>query len=108
VPGEIPLDELAHLPVTADLAGARVVDHHLARPCRLQVASVTVVQGSEVLPDRVGAARLARLLARQRRGTGEFREPRHATLHAHLPAGQFPATAIPMSSGNILVSTPAE
>lgn len=73
-------DEVPHLPVPADLAGPRVVDHHVARPGRLQVGGVLLVQRGDVVPDRIGAARGARLQPGQLHGTGELRKPRHLAL----------------------------
>jgi hypothetical protein len=42
-------DEPAQLLVAADLVGAGIVDHHLARPHVLQGVDVTVVQCRDVL-----------------------------------------------------------
>ena len=52
-PGLIVADELAQLPVAVHLAGVGLVDHHLARPYRFQRTGVAVVQGGEVLGDRI-------------------------------------------------------
>ena len=52
-PGLILKDEPPQLLVAADLAGAGVVDDHLAGPHALQGVSVTFVQRGEVLPHRI-------------------------------------------------------
>ena len=70
-------DEVPDVPVPADLAGPRIVDHHLARPGRLQVAGVGLVQRGDVVPDRIGVARPAGLQPGQFHGAGELRKPRH-------------------------------
>src|SRR5947207_3157491 len=79
-PGAIAADELPQLAVAADLARAGIVDHHLARPRRLQGAAVTGVQRGEELPDRVRVTRVAGLPARQLHRTDELREPGHNSV----------------------------
>ena len=71
-PGQVATDEPPQLPVAADLAGAGIVDHYLTRPHRLENVSITLVQRSEVLPDRIGPTGRASLLARQFYGAGEL------------------------------------
>jgi hypothetical protein len=86
-PGLILADELPQVPVAADLPGARVVDHHLARPRRLKTVAVAPVQRGEELPDRIGLARGAGLLARQLHGADEVRKPRHGDTTLPHPPG---------------------
>jgi len=76
-PGLIGADEPPQLPVAADLARARIINRHLTRPHRLQVAAITVVQRGEVLPHRIRPARRPGLPARQLHRTDKIRKPRH-------------------------------
>lgn len=78
-------DELAQLPVPADLAGSGIEDHHLTRPDGLQDADITGVQRREVLPDGVIQAGSARLPARQFHRAVELRKPRHRTQRFPRP-----------------------
>jgi hypothetical protein len=75
--GLTPRDELPQLLVASDLAGARVVHHHLALPHVLQGACIASVQRGDVLPDRIGLTCGASLPAHQLERTDEVRKPRH-------------------------------
>src|SRR5215475_6252760 len=97
-PGLILADEVPQLLVAADLAGAGVVNHHLARPRGLEDVAVAPVQRGEELPDRISVARGAGLLARQLYGAGEIRKPRHDTPHSSLTGAS--AGCGPLSSGD--------
>ena len=88
-PGLILADEPPQLLVAADLAGAGIVDHHLARPHGLQSVGVTFVQCGEVLGDWISLTGGASLPAHQLHGTGEFRKPRHRNPFVSLSAGQL-------------------
>ena len=93
-PGLVPADEPPQLPVAADLAGAGIVDHHLAGPHGLQGVGVTLVQRGEVLPDRIGLTCGAGLPARQLHGAGEVRKPRHLDHLLPLLSGHVLETAV--------------
>ncbi len=71
-------DEPPQLLMTANLACAGVVDHHLAWPRRFQNATVALIERSEVLRYRISQTRRARLATSQLYGIGEVRKPRHA------------------------------
>jgi hypothetical protein len=75
--GLTPPNELPQLPVASNLAGVRVVDHHVARPHLFQSAGIASVQRGEVLPDRIGPTFDPSLAAHHLRSTGEFWKPRH-------------------------------
>ena len=72
--------------MAADLARNGVVDHDLAGPHGLEHVGVTLVQGGEVLLDRIGLTRDSSFLAGQLNGAGELREPRHQSAPAFDPA----------------------
>ena len=93
-PGQVAADKPAQLPVAADLARARIIDHHLTRPGILQKAGITFVQRGEVLRDRISLTRGAGLLARQLHSTYEVRKPRHRNTPLHSPPGTGPQTAV--------------
>jgi hypothetical protein len=89
-PGQVAADEPAQLPVAADLARARIIDHHLTRPRILQEAGITFVKRGEVLRDRISLTLGAGLLAGQLHSTDEVRKPRHRITPLHRPPGTGP------------------
>ena len=101
-PGQVAADEPVQLPVAADLARARIIDHHLTRPRILQKAGITLVKRGEVLRDRISLTRGAGLLARQlhtltKSGNHGIATPRSIAHPALAPAGSR------FASGNILI-----
>ena len=91
-PHLVAVDELPELPVTADLTGVRVVDHHLAGPGVAQRVQVAVVERVEVDADGIGFAFGAGLPARQLHGADEVGEPGHLSPRHPGRATAGPAT----------------
>src|ERR1700733_7130001 len=75
--GLILADEAPELVMAADLPGTRVVDHHVARPDRFELAAGTGLQDIEVLADGIRLRSGPRLLACQLDSTHEVWKPRH-------------------------------
>src|SRR5580704_7827008 len=71
------MDEPPQLSVTADLASEGVKYHDLAGPDCLECSGVTVVQGIEVLRDRIGLTRGPSVPAGRLHRRGEIRKPGH-------------------------------
>jgi NAD(P)-dependent dehydrogenase (short-subunit alcohol dehydrogenase family) len=90
-PGQVALDELSQLLVTADLSGAGVIDPHLTRPHGFQSVGITSVQCGEVLSNRVSPTCSASLPARQLDGIVEIRKPRHPGPLAPVPTRSAPS-----------------
>jgi hypothetical protein len=72
--------ELVEVPVAANLARVRVVDDHLTGPGVLERMRVTVAQRRQVLRNRVGLSRGARLSAGKLNRAREVRKPRHRSV----------------------------
>ena len=97
-------DELPELLMAADLTRAGIVDHHLARPHRLQDVRVALVQRGEVLRDRIGVTGGVGLLRAS--STALVKSGNHgmsAPMLAGRPGGGLRMPTL--SAGNLL--TPA-
>jgi len=81
--GLTPVDKPPQLPVAADLARARVVDHHLAGPHGLQEVDVALVQRGEYCP--AGSARPTVRVCLRASSTASAKSGNHGISTPTLP-----------------------
>jgi hypothetical protein len=79
-PGLVAADKVLQLSVAPNLAHEGVIDHHLPRPHRLETVTVALLDGLEVLRDRVVTSGVLCVTACQLDSTDEIRKPGHRDL----------------------------
>jgi hypothetical protein len=85
------VDELPQPLVAADLAGSGVIDHQLAGPDILQRPGIARAQRGEVLSDRIGLTRGARLRSGQLHRTDEVRKLRNLNPTTVVSPATYPS-----------------